>query len=237
VTMTPVRALPELRPVVFVVRHCRMSRFEVLGPDFESLPVPVFGAEGLRIARMLAPTRVDPDTQRRWVSPPSYVVEQRADTGAFAEARAVSPRVFGLDHDPSVELGEIVRPGGFADATRRLYELFDAVLPVFAAGSGVGGQAPSGARQAPSSVAAAGGQAPSPGAAAGGQAPSPAAAARGLPDLSREAQDAGSGVGLRASAGEAREAFFALAEAPLVPYYRSLGKAFFAFLDRAAEGS
>ncbi len=207
-TTQPVRALPELRPVAFVVRRCRMSRFEVLGPDFESLPVPVFGAEGLRIVRMLAPTRVDPDTQRRWVSPPSYVVEQRADTGAFAEARAVSPGVFGLNHDPAVELGEIVRPQGFADATRRLHELLDAVLPAFAAGAGAGGQAPSGARQAASSGGVAGGQAPS------------GAAARGLPDVSREAG----------------EAFFALAEAPLVPYYRSLGKAFFAFLDRAAEG-
>ena len=175
-----------------------MSRFEVLGPDHESLPVPVFGAEGLRIARMLAPTRVDPDTQRRLLLPPSYVVEQRADTGAFAEARAVSPRNFGLDHDPTVALGELVRTGDlghgarsqgpqphrsesdFEDAARRLHALLDAVLPVFAAG---------------------------PGARSG--------------DVSAEARDA-------------RQAFFALAEAPLLPYYRSLGQAFFGFLDRAA---
>lgn len=170
--------------MAFVVQRCRMSRFEVLGPGFESLPVPVFGAEGLRIARMLAPTRVDAETQRRWVSPPSYVVEQRADTGAFVEARAVSPGVFGREDDPAVELGEILRPQGFADATRRLYELLDAVLPAFAAGPLAGGQA----------------------------------------------------LTLAAVSREAREAFFALAEAPLVPYYRSLGKAFFAFLDRSAEG-
>lgn len=173
--------VPQLRALAIVLSRCRMARFGVLGPDHESLPVPVFRLDGLRIVRMLAPSRVDPDTGRLHLSPPSYLVEQRADTGDFAEARAVVPKTFGQENDPTDDLGPIVRPADFEDRLARLCASLDEILPAFAAGPALHDTAPPEKRRA------------------------------------------------------VRDAFLALAEAPLVPYYRSLGQAFFAFLDKGAN--
>jgi hypothetical protein len=169
--------------VASIVRHYRMHRFQALGPDHESLPVPVPGPEGLRIVRMLAPTRVeeiDEHTQRRWIQPPSYLVAAAAATGAFVEARAVGPADFGQADAPDADLGELALAEDFADRAGRWCALLDELLPAFAAGPGAN---------------------------------VPVSAER---------------------AAEAKAVFFALAEAPLQPYYRSLGQRFFAFLDRAA---
>jgi len=172
--------LPKLAPVASILRRHRLHRHDALGPDHESLPVPVHGPEGLRIVRMLAPTRLDPETTKRFVKPPSYLVAARADSGTFAEARAVSSAAFELSDAPDLELGELVLVADLSDRVATLCTLLDAVLPSFAAG--------------------------------------PAAPL----------------VPVQRAAIEARDAFFALAETPLVPYYRALGKRFFAFLDRAA---
>lgn len=172
--------LPKLCPLASVVRRHRMHRHDALGPDHAALPVPVHGPDGLRIVRMLASTRLDPETRKRFVKAPGYLVEARADDGAFVEARAVSPATFELASEPDAELGELVEVADFAERAARLYAALDAVLPTFAAGPA--------APLAP----------------------------------------------IQGAAAEARELFFGLAEAPLLPCYRSLGKRFFAFLDRAA---
>lgn len=173
--------LPTLCPIASIARRARMHRYGSLGPDHESLPVPVPGPDGLLIVRMLAPTALDEETNKRLVKPPSYLVSMRADTGAFAEIRAITPATLNLKDPPDESLGELVRPSDFAARAERLFALLDAVTPTFAAG--------------------------------------PAAP---VAQVSR-------------AAAEAREEFFAIAEAPLVPYYRSLGKRFFELLDRAAN--
>lgn len=173
--------LPELCPIASIVRRARMHRYGALGPDYESLPVPVHSPNGLVIVRMLSATTVDEDTNQRFVKPPSYIVSMRADTGEFAEVRARSPADFNLKDPPGESLGQLVLPEDFAARAGRLFTLLDSVTPAFAAGQG-----------AP------------------------------LAPISR-------------AAAETRTAFFDIAETPLIPYYQSLGKRFFEFLDRAAK--
>lgn len=126
--------LPRLRPIAWIVRRVRMHRYGALGPDHESLPVPVHSPDGLLIVRMLSTTVLSEDGSTCLVKPPSYIVSVRADTGELAEVRATSPSDFNRKDVPDKSLGELVRPVDFAERADGLFALLDRVTPTFAAG-------------------------------------------------------------------------------------------------------
>jgi hypothetical protein len=184
------KTLPPLEPVGRVAaRHARLARSTAGGAGHVGLPVPVPGPDGMRLAMLAAVTEPAKGPGALRLQAPTYLVSARADTGDFAELKAIAPQdlvpppgAAGAKdaQDAAPWLGEIPAADALGDKRARLFELLDAALPVYATGR---------AAVAPS---------------------------------------------VKRAAREIRELWGEVAEPPLAPYYRALGRRFFEWIDRAA---
>lgn len=179
------KSLPPLPSVAKLAKKCGAFAGRAGSPEsLASLPVPVPGEGGVRIAVMLAEAELAgegaPDPAALRIKPPGHVVFAEAWSGAFSELCAIGPADLGLANDPAEPLGDAALAADRDAKRARWLELLDAALPGFAGG--------------PAAITA----------------------------------------DTRRAAGELRALFPEVAEAPLVPYYRALGRRFFAWLDRTA---
>lgn len=129
------KELPALEKTATLARKCAAFAGRTGAPEnLASLPFPVAGATGLRIAVFLAQaTPVDGSAAQR-VMPPRHVVYALAMTGAFVELAAIRPSDFGLDHAADEPLGEVTFAADRISKRERFFDLLDQFLPMLAIG-------------------------------------------------------------------------------------------------------
>jgi hypothetical protein len=105
----------------------------------QSYAIPLVRDGKLRLRFLFAPSIVKPNAGLL-LQPPSHVLEIDGHTGSLIELRAVTPRDFEQADDPQTVIGRWdMLPDGrtpeqFLDMQGRLYTLYDALVPAFAAG-------------------------------------------------------------------------------------------------------
>jgi hypothetical protein len=112
----------------------------------QSYAMPVVRGGKLRLRFLFCPSIVKPNVGLL-LQPPSHVLEIDGDTGSLVELRATSPRDLEQSDDPQKVIGRYdMLPDGrtpeqFLEMQARLYALYDALLPAFAAGRTPGDEA------------------------------------------------------------------------------------------------
>lgn len=211
------KELPVLPSVKIVMRHAaRCAQGALAGIDHASLPVPAPGADGTRWAVLLSPTRERP-------------ADGEGGGGDGANAANAASTTNGAD------AASTATAANAASTARRAREI-GAPAYVLALRADLGEPVEL-AQVSPAEVGLAG--APD---AWLGELPPPVEAAKRarlaelldfvMPRFA--AGRPGATEAERAAAAELRDLFAEVAEAPLVPCYRAVGKRFFAWLDRAA---
>lgn len=130
-------APPKLKSIEDVIQEARVHAFALPDETRQSFPIPVRGDKGLRVAFLYCPAKV---VAFEGVSlmPPHYVTHVNAQTGKFEEMKEVSPGDFGQKHPPDQFMGKFQMPKGmtsegYVAQQKRLYKLYDLLMPPFAA--------------------------------------------------------------------------------------------------------
>jgi hypothetical protein len=123
-----------------LVRLARVKSVETIAEQFrQSLPIPVVYSDGLCVLFLYCPALALP-RQPVKMNPPHYLVRLNASTGALEEVRPATAKEFGQTHGPADLIGTFAMPQGmtvqeFMQKLDRLYKVYDALLPEFAARS------------------------------------------------------------------------------------------------------
>ena len=104
----------------------------------QSLPIPV-RAGHMHVQFFFCPTQLSPREGLR-LAPPNYLERIDVETGALIDLRAVKPAEFGQRHGADEPIGAIVLPPDltperYVDLRTRLFQLYDRLMPQFAAGA------------------------------------------------------------------------------------------------------
>jgi hypothetical protein len=112
----------------------------------QSYPIPVVRGGTLRLRFLFCPSIVKPNIGLL-LQPPTHVLEIDGRSGSLVELRATSPHDLEQSDDPQKVIGRYDMlpdgrtPGQFLEMQARLYALYDALLPAFAAGRTPGDEA------------------------------------------------------------------------------------------------
>jgi len=128
---------PPLQNVENLVLMARRHSFALPAETRQSLPIPVRDNRGLRIAFLFCPERAVIG-KGIWLRPPAYRAFVNCQSGKFEELAAVVPGDFGQKHPPDEFLTVFKSLEGvtwkeYVTLQKRLYELYDLLLPPFAA--------------------------------------------------------------------------------------------------------
>jgi hypothetical protein len=175
--------MPALQSVVELIAIARRYPARALSPEHhQSYPIPVLTRAGLWVGFLYGKGIIVEPGEGLLLQAPTYLAWIDGETGALEEMKAVTAAALGL-HQPEGEflgryltLPERMAPE-FLTWQLRLYQLYDALLPAFAAGQ-----------------------------------------AEAAPEIA-------------GAAGDFKRLFAKVTEAPLLPYYRAVGSAFFAWLN------
>lgn len=130
--------LPTLVPIKGLIGEARAHAFSIPIEARQSFPIPLPTADGFKVVFLYSMQILEPGTGRAILCAPTHQTFVDPEAGKFEELRAISPREFGLDHEPGAIIGDYALPAGmsseqFLQEQERLYELYDRLLPPFAA--------------------------------------------------------------------------------------------------------
>jgi hypothetical protein len=128
----------KLKPVVELIQSARQAGMALPDETHLSYPVPVPRPGGLAIDFLYCPCHFVA-YQGLFLAPPAHAAQINAETGKCEELKAVTPAAYGRRDPPDRDLGKYEMPPGmkaeeFVAQQKRLYELYDQLLPAFAAG-------------------------------------------------------------------------------------------------------
>jgi len=115
-----------------LVRSAQAMTIEVVMQDRQSFPIPVIRPDGLHVLFLYYPARPFPGQPSR-LAPPDFLLSLEASS-RFEELRAVTPREFDQSHQPHEMIGTYGWREGYDQKLARLNEVYDVLLPEFAAG-------------------------------------------------------------------------------------------------------
>jgi hypothetical protein len=130
--------VPTLKSVEDLILAARKTARALPDEMHQSYPVPVPGKDQLDVIFLYGTSRVVP-AQGVFLLAPSYAARLRADTGQSQVLKAVTPEEYGQTAERNKWIGKYALPPGmsadeFVAEQKRLYHLYDALLPPFAAG-------------------------------------------------------------------------------------------------------
>jgi hypothetical protein len=105
----------------------------------QSLPIPVREQSQLSVLFLFCPSRLSP-REGALISPPDYVARMDPASGALIELRKTKPADFGQSHSvdqpiDAVRLPDDMTVEQYVELQKRLFSLYDHLLPHFAEGS------------------------------------------------------------------------------------------------------
>lgn len=103
----------------------------------QSFPIPVRRSDGIKLIFLFCPSFNSPAGSQMY--PPNYLVRLDVLTGKMEERKKVAPQDFAQTHNPNEPVGLFVLPrrvsvNEYLEKRARLFELYDDLLPAFAAG-------------------------------------------------------------------------------------------------------
>jgi hypothetical protein len=125
---------------VEVMRDSARAHADSLPIEYRfSLPIPAEPGAKLKVAFLFSLSRLAPG-YGAWMLPPSYRVLMDAQTAGFIVLESVTPETFGRHDPPNEFLGAFNLPPGmtgddYKAQEARLFEVYDLLLPEYAAGS------------------------------------------------------------------------------------------------------
>ena len=128
-----------LLPVQKLIGIARKTSVEGLPIETrQSYPLPVIRGQGIAVEVLYTGSIADP-LEGLQIEAPSYHAFVDARTGRLETLERVTPQGYGQPHEAEQIIGTILLPPGmtaeqFLLQQARLYELYDVLMPVFAAG-------------------------------------------------------------------------------------------------------
>jgi hypothetical protein len=125
------------KPIRYIIEQARFHPAAALGLEtHQSFPIPVGAGAALRVVFLYCPSRAVP-REGLYLAAPNYRATLSATTGKFEELKAVEPPDLGVPADPADSLGTFGLPDGmtseqYLELQNRLYDGYDALLPLFA---------------------------------------------------------------------------------------------------------
>jgi len=128
---------PQLTKIKTIIDEAVSRSMTLPDETRKSAPIPVRGAKNLEIVFLFSPSRLSPK-EGAFLSAPTHRMTLNAQTGKFEGLKAIKPADLGVADKPGQEIGLYQQPAGVTvdeaiARQNRLYELYDILLPPFAA--------------------------------------------------------------------------------------------------------
>lgn len=132
-------AAPKLKPVTDLIQAARQAGMALPDETHQSYPIPVARGGGLAVDFLYCPCHFQA-FKGLFIAPPAHAARIDGETAKLEGLKVVTAADYGQRQPPPDEyIGKYEMPPGmkpdeFTAQQKRLYELYDQVLPAFAAG-------------------------------------------------------------------------------------------------------